>query len=543
MKHERSIGSARELFDASNFPEAIKCLTKFKKERSKDASFVHNLLVSKFLASRHENPQETLSYLDSLLMKSSVSSQGGSRKDSSVSIDTSIVKFNQAAVMFCLARNNEACTILEGLRPKVAQNRSLSVKVCFLLLEIYVQEGHTSGAMSIIEYLTEYDSPTKSNKFMSHRPGGDPKDRSAFNRLSFFYNSARSRIALADGNFSKARTILKDFVQLISKSDIQPSDMICARFLKSYIELRKGNSKKALKVLISGADDCQVNSRVSCAFFNNLGCVHLQIGKHGLAEFYFSKAVSCCNREESTSTSPKIYVPEMNRLCALYNCGLSLLSNENPKFAFGCFRECVAAMSNRPTLWTRMAQCCLQIHLEKRRSSPADQNQFTRTEIRDPRGFGGNRWIILPMKERRSLGATCPSNDDLSLEAAATYLQNALLLLESSESISSRDSKIKQVVLLNIAYISLCIDDIKSALQHSKMLLDMGDTVSSNNTYLAHMYAAEALCSMNRPQDALSHLHPSLFPGFIYLGDESTSQQSVSSPDILTLKGKSPKNV
>ena len=68
----------------------------------------------------------------------------------------------------------------------------------------------------------------------------------------------------------------------------------CAQFLKANMEFLRHNSRKALKVLGSvpkSPIDTNSGECLSAFYFNNVGCVHYQLGKHSLAAHYFHKAL------------------------------------------------------------------------------------------------------------------------------------------------------------------------------------------------------------------------------------------------------------
>ncbi|CAM9259354.1 unnamed protein product, partial [Ectocarpus sp. 12 AP-2014] len=63
-----------------------------------------------------------------------------------------------------------------------------------------------------------------------------------------------------------------------------------------------------------------------------------------------------------------------------------------------------------------------------------------------------------------------------------------------------------RVALADLAYVHLGLDDPVSALTYAGRLLETNPSAVS--THLAHLYAAEALCLLGRPADALEHLSP-----------------------------------
>ena len=67
-----------------------------------------------------------------------------------------------------------------------------------------------------------------------------------------------------------------------------------AQFLKANVEFLRGNYQKSLKVLSSTQKSPMVTEAGECltAFsFNNIGCIHYQVGKFNLAAHYIRKAI------------------------------------------------------------------------------------------------------------------------------------------------------------------------------------------------------------------------------------------------------------
>ena len=68
----------------------------------------------------------------------------------------------------------------------------------------------------------------------------------------------------------------------------------CAQFLKANVEYLRQNYRKALKVLGSAPKSPIVTDAGECLsafYFNNIACVHYQLGKYSLAAHYFRKAI------------------------------------------------------------------------------------------------------------------------------------------------------------------------------------------------------------------------------------------------------------
>ncbi|TKY54817.1 CCR4-NOT transcription complex subunit 10 [Spatholobus suberectus] len=74
------------------------------------------------------------------------------------------------------------------------------------------------------------------------------------------------------------------------------------------------------------------------------------------------------------------------------------------------------------------------------------------------------------------------------------------------ESVCKRENQlVKQAVLANLAYVELELDNPVKALSVAKSLLELPEC-SRIYVFLGHVYAAEALCLLNRPKEAAEHL-------------------------------------
>uniref|UniRef100_A0A804MLJ0 CCR4-NOT transcription complex subunit 10 n=1 Tax=Zea mays TaxID=4577 RepID=A0A804MLJ0_MAIZE len=65
--------------------------------------------------------------------------------------------------------------------------------------------------------------------------------------------------------------------------------------------------------------------------------------------------------------------------------------------------------------------------------------------------------------------------------------------------------KIRQAVLANLAFVELCLDNPLKTLTYAKSVLQVTDC-SRMYAFLSHVYAAEALCTLNRTEDAAENL-------------------------------------
>ncbi|XP_054821249.1 uncharacterized protein LOC129320092 [Prosopis cineraria] len=83
------------------------------------------------------------------------------------------------------------------------------------------------------------------------------------------------------------------------------------------------------------------------------------------------------------------------------------------------------------------------------------------------------------------------------------FIQNSLTYYED---ICKRENQlIKQATLANLAYVELELDNPVNALSVARSLLELPECLKIY-IFLGHVYAAEALCLLNRPKEAAEHL-------------------------------------
>ncbi|XP_062194772.1 uncharacterized protein LOC133897952 [Phragmites australis] len=90
-------------------------------------------------------------------------------------------------------------------------------------------------------------------------------------------------------------------------------------------------------------------------------------------------------------------------------------------------------------------------------------------------------------------------------------LQSSLALYD--DICRKENLKIRQAVLGNLAFVELCRENPLKALSFAKSLQQLPDC-SRMYVFLSHVYAAEALCALNRPKDAAEQLS-------VYLRDDN----------------------
>ncbi|XP_020017946.1 CCR4-NOT transcription complex subunit 10 isoform X3 [Castor canadensis] len=342
-------------------------------------------------------------------------------------------------------------------------------------------------------------------------------------------------------------------------------------FLKSNFEYLRGNYRKAVKLLNSSniaehPGFMKTGECLRCMFWNNLGCIHFAMSKHNLGIFYFKKALqendSVCAQLSAGSIDPgkKFSGRPMCTLLTnkryelLYNCGIQLLHIGRPLAAFECLIEAVQVYHANPRLWLRLAECCIAANKgtsEQETKGLPSKKGIVQSIV----GQGYHRKIVLASQSIQNTVYNDGQSSAIpvaSMEFAAICLRNALLLLpeeqqdpkqengsknsnqlggntessESSETCSkSHDGdkfipappssplrkqeleNLKCSILACSAYVALALGDNLMALNHADKLLQQ-PKLSGSLKFLGHLYAAEALISLDRISDAITHLNP-----------------------------------
>ncbi|XP_042627936.1 CCR4-NOT transcription complex subunit 10-like isoform X2 [Cyprinus carpio] len=305
-----------------------------------------------------------------------------------------------------------------------------------------------------------------------------------------------------------------------------------------------------------------------CMFWNNLGCIHFAMGKHNLGLFYFKKALQendhvCAQLGDGSNGQAKKFtgIP----MCALlankryellYNCGIQLLHIGRPLAAFECLMEAVQVYHSNPRLWLRLAECCITANKgssEQETKGLPSKKGIVQAVV----GQGYHRKIVLASQSTQNTiysegqSAAIPV---ASMEFAAICLRNALLLLpehqqhdskpdngskscsqsgstesgsETSDACSGKTQEgdkfipaapssplrkqevenLRCSILACSAYVALALGDNLMALNHAEKLLHQ-TKLSGSLKFLGHLYAAEALISLDRISDAIAHLNP-----------------------------------
>ncbi|XP_020103099.1 CCR4-NOT transcription complex subunit 10-like isoform X1 [Ananas comosus] len=362
------------------------------------------------------------------------------------------------------------------------------------------------------------------------------------------------RLLLLTRNIKVAKRELK-----LAMNMARGRDSSIELLLKSQLEYARGNHRKAVKLL--SAPTNRTEPAMLTMFYNNLGCLHHKQKAHNTSNFFFTKAL----RQSSSFQSEKplklaTFSQDKSRLIS-YNCGLQHLVCRKPGIAARCFREAVPLFYNRPLFWLRFAECSLLALEMGLLSSRSDSSSCSDGEIIKVHVVGSGKWrqvVVDPVNSANNYSGS--GGDLLSLSFARQCLLNAQLLLDTSEektaktglstaaseannikqaitvssdikanangdpkggassiatlqsSVASYEDmcrkenhKIKQAILVDLAFTELCLGNYLQTLSVVKAVQQMPDC-SRMYVFLSRLYAAEALCHLNRPKEAAEEL-------------------------------------
>jgi hypothetical protein len=115
----------------------------------------------------------------------------------------------------------------------------------------------------------------------------------------------------------------------------------------------------------------------------------------------------------------------------------------------------------------------------------------------------------------------------VSTSTPTTPIITSITTSTSSDSVSSSthtqkttsdnlfiSEQLRNSTLLNLSYVLLGLDHPTGALKYALELLEH-KSLSIDQRFLAHNYAAEALCMMNQPSEAITHSNPNLLEDFL----------------------------
>ncbi|OAY66959.1 CCR4-NOT transcription complex subunit 10 [Ananas comosus] len=435
-------------------------------------------------------------------------------------------------------------------------------------LDSITPENPTIGNLSddALEYETLYSTLDSGGHQKLERPFSNdlskPSSDSASTTadLKLKLQLFKVRLLLLTRNLKVAKRELK-----LAMNMARGRDSSTELLLKSQLEYARGNHRKAIKLL--EAPNNRTEPAMATIFNNNLGCIYHQQRSHHISSWFFSKALrNCLSFRLEKPMSLVTFSKDKSRLIS-YNCGLENLACGKPLLAASCFREALPLFYNQPLFWLRFAECSLLALKMGLLSSAGASSGDEEVKVLV---VGSGKWrqvVINPLSSRKNRSDSTEKNRGwISLPYARQCLCNALLLLDSFEKETAKDSTldstseansnaktdskasnttstpttansngdpkggllnsnatlqssvalyeefrqkenyyVKQAVLGDLAYIELSLENPVKALSAAKSLQDL-PYCSRIYIFLSHVYAAEALCQLNRPKEAAEQL-------------------------------------
>ncbi|XP_041963303.1 CCR4-NOT transcription complex subunit 10 isoform X5 [Alosa sapidissima] len=550
--------NAHEAFTAGKYDECLMHLESLQDLNKED----YKISMNKAIAEFYKSGQTTTGTLKQTLMtlKSQVHT-AVEDIDGLDDVENSIMYYNQAIIHYHMRQYSEAIAIGEKLYQFLEPFEKFAQAVCFLLVDLYLltfQPEKALHLLAVLEKLTVQGNSKNGKgevacrptcKFYIHRDAVTEAADQIQNRsreLTAGQNASTGKdnatqkaefTAMIEAAKSKMHQYkVRAYIQMKSlkacKREIKSvmntaGNSAPSLFLKSNFEYLRGNYRKAIKLLNSSniaehPGPLKTGECVRCMFWNNLGCIHFAMGKHNLGIFYFKKALqendhTCAQLGDGSNGQSKKFtgIP----MCALlankrhellYNCGIQLLHLGRPLAAFECLMEAVQVYHANPRLWLRLAECCIAAN----KGSSEQENKGLPSKkgiVQSIVGQGYHRKIVLASQSTQNTvysegqSAAIPV---ASMEFAAICLRNALLLLpetqlpEAREQPPSTESSAEGT------------DAASGKGQDGEKFIPAAPSSPlrkqevENLRFLGHLYAAEALISLDRISDAIAHLNP-----------------------------------
>uniref|UniRef100_A0A8C1MV79 CCR4-NOT transcription complex subunit 10 n=1 Tax=Cyprinus carpio TaxID=7962 RepID=A0A8C1MV79_CYPCA len=496
--------SASEAFKAESYDVSLKHLDSLQELNKEDYKITMNKAITEF----YKSGQTTTSTLKQTLM--TLKNQMHTAVDDIDGLDdveNSILNYNQAVIYYHMRQYSEAISIgeklyqfLEPFEEKFAQ------AVCFLLVDLYLltfQPEKALHLLAVLEKLTVKDGNSKNGK-------GEVRDIWLFPTNSQYANNMHANKQL----LYKVRAYIQMKSLKACKREIKSvmntsGNSAPSLFMKSNFEYLRGNYRKAVKLLNSSniaehPGPLKTGECMRCMFWNNLGCIHFAMGKHNLGLFYFKKALQendhvCAQLGDATKKFtgiPMCALLANKRYELLYNCGIQLLHIGRPLAAFECLMEAVQVYHSNPRLWLRLAECCITANKgssEQETKGLPSKKGIVQAVV----GQGYHRKIVLASQSTQN-----------TIYSGKTQEGDKFIPAAPSSPLRKQEvENLRCSILACSAYVALALGDNLMALNHAEKLLHQ-TKLSGSLKFLGHLYAAEALISLDRISDAIAHLNP-----------------------------------
>ncbi|KAM6338642.1 CCR4-NOT transcription complex subunit 10 isoform 3-T3 [Podargus strigoides] len=538
--------SALQAFLAGNYDACLQHLNTLQDINKDDYKITLNTAVAEFCKSNQtttDNLRQTLNQL-----KNQVHS-AVEEMDGLDDVENSMLYYNQAVILYHLRQYTEAISVGEKLYQFIEPfEEKFAQAVCFLLVDLYLLTYQAEKALHLLAVLEKMISQGNNNSKNGKNESGNNTNKDSSNQKA--ESGALIEVAKSKIHQYKVRAYIQMKSLKACKREIKSvmntaGNSAPSLFLKSNFEYLRGNYRKAVKLLNSAniaehPGFMKTGECLRCMFWNNLGCIHFAMGKHNLGIFYFKKALqendnACAQLGMGSSDPGKKFsgrpmctLLTNKRYELLYNCGIQLLHIGRPLAAFECLIEAVQVYHSNPRLWLRIAECCIAANKgtsEQETKGLPSKKGIVQSIV----GQGYHRKIVLASQSIQNVVYNDGQSSAIpvaSMEFAAICLRNALLLLPEDQQEPKQENGSKTSnqlgantensesseacrcsILACSAYVALALGDNLMALNHADKLLQQ-PKLSGSLKFLGHLYAAEALISLDRISDAITHLNP-----------------------------------
>uniref|UniRef100_A0AAZ3PWP8 CCR4-NOT transcription complex subunit 10 n=1 Tax=Oncorhynchus tshawytscha TaxID=74940 RepID=A0AAZ3PWP8_ONCTS len=509
---EKAIAAnALEAFTAGNYEESLKHLGKLQELNKED----YKIALNKAIAEFYKSGQTTTCTLKQTLiaMKNQVHTSMEDI-DGLDDVENSLLYYNQAIIHYHMRQYSEAIAIGERLYQFLEPfEEKFALAVCFLLVDLYLLTYQPEKALHLLAVLEKLSVQGNNKNGKGEVRVPLKRGMLACTILGCHYK-VRAYIQMKSSKACK-----REIKSVMNTAGNSASSL----FLKSNFEYLRGNYRKAVKLLNSS-----------------------NIAEHPGA----------IKTAKQFSGIPMCALLANKRYELLYNCGIQLLHIGRPLAAFDCLMDAVQVYHSNPGLWLRLAECCIAANkgsLEQDNKGLPSKKGIVQAIV----GQGYHRKIILASQSTQNTiysdgqSAAIPV---ASMEFAAICLRNGLVLLpdhqqqenkaengskttsqsgstesgsENSDACSGKvqegdkflsaapSSPLRKQEVENLrcsllacsAYVALVLGDNLMALNHAEKLLHQ-TKLSGSLKFLGHLYAAEALISLDRISEAIGHLNP-----------------------------------
>lgn len=561
--------SAYEAFTAGKYDHSLKRLDTLQELNKEDYKIPMNRAVVEFYKSGQTT---TGAFKQTLLMLKNQIHSSAEDVDGLDDVENSMLYYNQAIVLYHLRQYTEAIAIGERIYQFLEPFERFAQAVCFLLVDLYLLTFQPEKALHLLTVLDKLSvqGAGKNGKETNNSNKEAASQKAEFAAMMEAAKSKMHQYKVRAYIQMKSSKACKREIKSVMNTagNSAPSLFLKSNFEYLRGNYRKAVKLLNSSNIAEHPGPLKTGECVRCMFWNNLGCIHFAMGKHNLGIFYFKKALqendhTCAQLGDGGSGPAKKFagipmcaLQSNKRYELLYNCGIQLLHIGRPLAAFECLMEAVQVYHSNPRLWLRLAECCISANKggseQESKGLPCKKGI-----VQSIVGQGYHRKIVLASQSAQN----SPYSDGqsaaipvASMEFAAICLRNALLLLpehqqqdaktdngsknssqsgstesgsENSDACSGKGQEadkflsaapssplrkqevenLRCSILACSAYVALALGDNLMALNHAEKLLHQ-PKVSGSLKFLGHLYAAEALISLDRISDAIAHLNP-----------------------------------